>query len=80
MNLSRAERIELAALAGINEQYLYQCLTGRGAMKPEEAVRVETATGRRLCRWHLRPNDWDRIWPELKDHGDAPKRDPQAAA
>lgn len=59
------ERKALAGQIGVAEQYLYQCLTGRKAMKPEEAVRAEQLSGKRLCRWDLRPADWHRIWPEL---------------
>lgn len=65
-------RRQLAALAQVDEQYLYQCLTGRKAMKPEQAVRVEVATGNELRRWHLRPDDWHLIWPELIGADGAP--------
>lgn len=58
-------RREIAARLGMSEQYLYQCLTGRRAMKPEEAVRVERDGESHLTRRHLRPNDWWLIWPEL---------------
>lgn len=82
MNITAAERKELAELVGSDEQYLYQCLTGRKAMKPEEAVRIERASSGRLRRWHLRPNDWPRIWPELIGAEGAPEvqDDQQAAA
>ena len=65
MNMSAPERAALAATVGIGDAYLYQCLTGRKAMKPEEAVRVERESEKRLRRWHLRPRDWHLIWPEL---------------
>jgi DNA-binding transcriptional regulator YdaS (Cro superfamily) len=55
----------MAALAGIDEQYLYQCLTGRKAMLAREAVRVERVLGGRVRRWHLRQKDWHENWPEL---------------
>jgi len=32
---------------------------------PENCTAIEQATGRRVMRWHLRPKDWHRIWPEL---------------
>lgn len=63
--VSASERKEIAALVGVDEQYLYQCLTGRKAMQPAEAVRVERLTKQRLRRWHLRSADWHTIWPEL---------------
>ena len=59
------ERRRLAALAGISEPYLYQCLTGHREMKPKEALRVEAATGGELSRRLLRPKSWADIWPEL---------------
>lgn len=72
MSISVAERRELAALIGCNEQYLYQCLTGRNAMQPGEAVRAEFKTGGRLRRWHLRTKDWHEIWPEFVGTDGAP--------
>jgi DNA-binding transcriptional regulator YdaS (Cro superfamily) len=60
-----SERRELATLLGLDEQYLYQCFTGRKAMHPKEAMRAERKTSGRLRRWHLRPLDWHEIWPEL---------------
>lgn len=65
MNITAAARAELAAMVHISDPYLYQCLTGRKAMKPEEAVRVEVESRLALRRWHLRPRDWWLIWPEL---------------
>lgn len=65
MNMTATERAAIAEQVGVSDPYLYQCLTGRKAMKPEEAVRVERESGRALMRWHLRPDDWHRIWPEL---------------
>jgi len=62
--ISPEERAALASIAKINEQYLYQCLTGRRVMKAKEAVRVEKATGGRLRRWHV-CKDWAETWPEL---------------
>ena len=71
-----AERAEIAALVGMNEQYLYQCITGRKAMKPAEAVRVESASGGRLTRALLRPNDYWLVWPDLS----APEKSDQQPA
>lgn len=73
MNITASERAAIAEKVGVSDPYLYQCLTGRKAMKPEEAVRVEEGSGRVLMRWHLRPNDWHRIWPELRAWPGAPE-------
>lgn len=59
------DRRRLAEKAGVNEQTLYQALTGRGGFKPAECVRIEAALENELRRWDLRPNDWHLNWPEL---------------
>ena len=59
------ERRQLAEKVGINEQYLYQCLTGRREMSASEAVRVEQETNGRLNRKMLCQDSWNAIWPEL---------------
>lgn len=73
INITAAERREIAAQVGVDEAYLYQCLTGRKGMKVHEAVRVERDSGMRIRRWHLRSNDWWRNWPELIGAPGAPK-------
>jgi len=59
------ERRQLAEKVGINEQYLYQCLTGRREMSASEAVRIEQETNGRLNRKMLCQDSWQGIWPEL---------------
>lgn len=63
--ISPKERAQIAEMVGLDDQYLYQCLSGRKDMKPKEAVRVERESGGRLRRWHLRRSDWHQTWPEL---------------
>lgn len=79
MNMTAPERAALAEKAGVSDPYLYQCLTGRKAMKPEEAVRVERESGQAVRRWHLRRDDWHRIWPELIGQDGAPAVEPAKA-
>jgi DNA-binding transcriptional regulator YdaS (Cro superfamily) len=59
------ERRQLAEKVGINEQYLYQCLTGRREMSASEAVRVEQSSEGRLTRKMLCQHTWPGMWPEL---------------
>lgn len=33
---------------------------------------IQTATGGKVMRWDLRPEDWYRIWPEMVNAQDAP--------
>lgn len=59
-----------------------QCETSYGFMQniaygyrdcsPLLASLLEQATGGAVRRWDLRPIDWQKIWPELVSHPDAP--------
>lgn len=66
-NITPDQRREFARRAQLNEQYLYQCLTGRRDMSADEAIRVEKALGGDLTRKELCPNVWKKRWPELAD-------------
>lgn len=63
--LTPDDRKRLAALTGIDEQYLYQCLTGRRDMNPERARRAEVETKGELTRQMLCQKTYAGIWPEL---------------
>lgn len=65
-NLTPSIRREWAKKLGINEQYLYQCLTGRREMSPAEARRVESETEGLITRQMLCSKSWSAIWPELE--------------
>lgn len=78
-DITPADRRRLAAAAGINEQYLYQCLTGRRDMNPAEARRVEAVVGSELMRWDLCSKTWHQIWPELIGAEGAPAVEPAGA-
>ena len=59
------ERRALAEKVGMNEQYLYQCLSGRREMSAWEAVRIEQESGGKITRKMLCQGSWKSIWPEL---------------
>lgn len=40
---------------------------------PEYCVAIERATDGKVPRWDLRPDDWNRIWPELIGPDGKPK-------
>lgn len=63
--LTSTERREWAEKLGINEQYLYQCLTARRDMNPAEARRLEDASMGAITRQMLCQKTWQGIWPEL---------------
>ena len=71
---SADHRRELAARAGVAEQYLYQILKGVGTASPSLARRLNTYDPS-LRLQDLRPEDWAEIWPELAD----PKPNPPPA-
>lgn len=56
-------RRQLAAQHGVNEQYLYQCLSGRRDMGPAEAVRLYIATKGELRLDRLCQRTHASIWP-----------------
>jgi len=37
----------------------------RGNVPAFHCAAIEKATSGAVRRWHLRPDDWHRIWPEL---------------
>lgn len=57
----------LAEQFGVNEQYLYQCLTGRRDMNPGEARRIEIESDGEITRQMLCQKTWRAIWPDLVD-------------
>lgn len=61
------DRRRLATLSGVDEQYLYQCLTGRRDMNPERARKAEADTGGELTRKMLCQKTYAGIWPELTE-------------
>ena len=63
--LTAQQRQELAERVGLNEQWLYQCLSGRRDMSPAEAIRVEAASNGTVTRQMLCQSNWSKIWPEL---------------
>lgn len=59
-----ARRHEMAAILGINEQYLYQLMRGLKPAAPLLARRIN-ALDPSVSLKDLRPKDWWIIWPEL---------------
>jgi DNA-binding transcriptional regulator YdaS (Cro superfamily) len=60
-------RRQLAELIGVDEQYLYQCLTGRRDMNPGRARELEAQTEGELTRAMLCQKTYAVIWPELAE-------------
>lgn len=64
----RAERgrvANVARRAGMAPAFLSQIANGGRPVPPLWCPAIESATDKVVRRWHLRPHDWHRIWPEL---------------
>jgi DNA-binding transcriptional regulator YdaS (Cro superfamily) len=66
-SLARRLRISTASVSEMRKNGIPE---GR---KIELGADIERATHGLTRRWHLRPNDWFRIWPELVGSEDAPE-------
>ncbi|MFK3708669.1 transcriptional regulator [Klebsiella sp. NPDC088457] len=64
-SLERGKVKELAASLGISSSYLSQMASGKTAISPTRCVEIEAVTNREVSRKDLRPDDWEKIWPEL---------------
>jgi DNA-binding transcriptional regulator YdaS (Cro superfamily) len=64
IHLPASERVAAAAEIGINEQYLYQCLSGRTATPPDRCPAIERATAGKVTCEQLRP---DVVWQRVAD-------------
>ncbi len=64
-NGDRGLASQLAATLGVSASYLSQMVNGSSAISAERAVDIEQATNGKVTRKDLRPDDWQKIWPEL---------------
>ena len=63
-NFTPEQRKEMAERLDTNEQYIYQIISGIRIASPVLAKQINTHyPDCSLC--DLRPNDWQKIWPEL---------------
>ena len=69
----------LAKALGVTQPTVSEWARGDRPVPIERCVEIEQATGGAVMRWDLRPDDWHRIWPELKARKDAPKLPAQEA-
>lgn len=56
----------LASKLGITPVLISQWANGLRPVPPERCVEIEKATERKVTRKDLRPDDWERIWPEIR--------------
>lgn len=62
---TRATQRELATKLAITPVLINQWANAKRPIPPERCVEIERATNGEVTRPELRPDDWERIWPEL---------------
>jgi DNA-binding transcriptional regulator YdaS (Cro superfamily) len=62
----------VAKRAGVAPAFISQIANGLRGVPAERAADIERACEMQVRRWHLRPDDWHRIWPELVGTEGAP--------
>lgn len=69
----RGTAAAIARAAGVKPVMVSQWASGRKTPIPVgRCVQIEHATQGAVRRWHLRPDDWHRVWPELIGADGAP--------
>lgn len=56
----------LARLVGVRPPTVQQWANGSRPVAPDRCIDIERVTGGAVTRSDLRPDDWQRIWPEWK--------------
>lgn len=62
----------LAAKIGIGQTAVSNWKARPGPVPVEHCAAIELATDGKVTRKELRPDDWQRVWPELVDSAAAP--------
>ena len=57
---------EMSRRIGVSKGMVAQMYRGLRPVPVEHCRPIEDATNKAVMRWDLRPNDWHKIWPELK--------------
>lgn len=64
----------LAAKLGVTQPTVSEWANDpRVQVPPKRCVQIERLFGGEVRRWHLRPNDWFKLWPELLGVKGAPR-------
>jgi DNA-binding transcriptional regulator YdaS (Cro superfamily) len=58
---------ELARRLGVTPQAVNEWKQGNRPVPVDRCAEIERVTDGKITRRDLRPDDWERIWPELSD-------------
>jgi len=67
LSAERGRAAKLAATIGVTPVMVSQWASSVKPVPAERCVSIEQATAGAVTRKDLRPDDWQRIWPELAD-------------
>lgn len=62
----RGRASRLAGALNVSRSYLSQMASGTAPISPERCVAIWEQTEGMVTRQELRPDDWHKIWPELR--------------
>ena len=65
--VERNAQTELARAIGAQPQLIWQWTRAVRPVPIERCMPIERATGGKVTRRDLRPDDWQEIWPELAE-------------
>jgi DNA-binding transcriptional regulator YdaS (Cro superfamily) len=72
-------QVAIADLLGVSKAAVNQWKADGREVPIQHCPTIEEATSGKVMRWHLRPDDWHLIWPELKGRKGAPPITTEAA-
>lgn len=65
INAERGRSLAIAQAVGVSPPVVSNWATGKKGIPLERCVQIERGTNGAVTRRDLRPNDWQKIWPEL---------------
>jgi len=72
VSAQRGRAVELANAIGVHAVLVRQWASGIRKVPLDHCAAIEQASSGAVRRWDLRPDDWNRIWPELVGSPGAP--------
>ena len=70
-SLPHGEKANFARRVGISPAFLYQIEIGKKQLPVQKCAMFECESKGAVTRKEIRPDDWQKIWPELIEHHEA---------